>query len=186
MNAFAVGAEDGGARLVVMDMPGYGKGGREEWGVQIMKYVEKRRELKRVFVLIDALHGVKESDRQVVQMLRELVVPYQVVLSKVDRVLFDGGRVPSEGLLKGRLEGLMGRMEDIRELVKLETEEDGGSVGEVIACSAERRVEGKLLGIDALRFAMLYAAGLELKEKVKFAAPVDVVPFEEIFGKGGG
>ena len=186
MNAFAVGGEDDmQRRLVVMDMPGYGKGGREEWGVQIMKYIEKRRELKRVFVLVDALHGVKESDRQIVQMLKGLAVPYQVVLSKVDRVLFDGTRVPSDKALDGRLIVLRRRMEEIRELVRLETEEDGGSVGEVIACSAEKRAEGKLLGIDALRFAMLHAAGLELIPNVKLAAPVEVVPFEEIFGKDG-
>jgi len=47
MNAFGVGGEDGRgneARVVVLDMPGYGKGSREEWGREIMKYLVGRRE----------------------------------------------------------------------------------------------------------------------------------------------
>lgn len=183
MNAFAVGdPEDNGKnRLVVLDMPGYGKGGRAEWGTQILKYLEKRKELKRAFLLIDAEHGIKESDRQIVDLFKEHAVPYQVVLSKVDRVLFDGKRNPSPAVLEKRLLALQGKMEDVREVVQPDSEEDGGAVGEVIACSSERWVEGKRMGIDELRFAMLHAAGLELRPKAKLAAPVEVVPFEEIF-----
>jgi GTP-binding protein len=47
MNAFGVGDEDGRgneARVVVLDMPGYGKGSREEWGREILKYLVGRRE----------------------------------------------------------------------------------------------------------------------------------------------
>jgi len=47
MNAFGVGGEDGRgneARVVVLDMPGYGKGSREEWGREILKYLVGRRE----------------------------------------------------------------------------------------------------------------------------------------------
>jgi len=47
MNAFGVGGEDGrgnDGRLVVLDMPGYGKGSREEWGKEIMKYLVGRKE----------------------------------------------------------------------------------------------------------------------------------------------
>ncbi len=47
MNAFGVGGEDGRgneARVVVLDMPGYGKASREEWGREILKYLVGRRE----------------------------------------------------------------------------------------------------------------------------------------------
>lgn len=47
MNFFAVGGEDQAGnpgKLVVLDMPGYGKGSREEWGPEIMKYLVGRRQ----------------------------------------------------------------------------------------------------------------------------------------------
>ena len=47
MNFFAVGGEDGhgnSGRLAVLDMPGYGKGSREEWGNEIMKYLVGRKQ----------------------------------------------------------------------------------------------------------------------------------------------
>ena len=47
MNFFAVGGEDGHGnpgRLAVLDMPGYGKGSREEWGTEIMKYLVGRKQ----------------------------------------------------------------------------------------------------------------------------------------------
>ena len=47
MNFFAVGGEDGrgnSGRLTVLDMPGYGKGSREEWGPEIMKYLGGRKQ----------------------------------------------------------------------------------------------------------------------------------------------
>ena len=47
MNFFAVGGEDGYGnlgRLAVLDMPGYGKGSREEWGREIMKYLLGRKQ----------------------------------------------------------------------------------------------------------------------------------------------
>ena len=47
MNFFAVGGEDGmgnSGKVVVLDMPGYGKGSREEWGKEIMKYLVGRKQ----------------------------------------------------------------------------------------------------------------------------------------------
>ena len=46
MNAFAVGGKDGNSprRLVVLDMPGYGKGSREDWGTEITKYLTGRKQ----------------------------------------------------------------------------------------------------------------------------------------------
>ena len=47
MNFFAIGGEDGRGspgKLAVLDMPGYGKGSREEWGPEIMKYLVGRKQ----------------------------------------------------------------------------------------------------------------------------------------------
>lgn len=47
MNFFAVGGEDGmgnPGKVVLLDMPGYGKGSREEWGKEIMKYLVGRKQ----------------------------------------------------------------------------------------------------------------------------------------------
>jgi GTP-binding protein len=183
MNAFAVGgSEDNGKnRLVVLDMPGYGKGGRPEWGTQIMKYLEKRKLLKRTFLLIDAEHGVKRSDRQLLALIKEIGVPYQVVLSKADKIVFPGNRKPSPEALKARLSELRSTMESVKEAIQPNSEEDGRAVGEIIACSAEEWIEGKRMGIDAVRFAMLQAAGLEYRPKIALAEPVEIVSHEEIF-----
>ena len=147
-----------------------------------MKYLGKRRELKRAFLLVDAQHGVKDSDRQLLQMFKEQEISFQVILAKVDRVLFQGSRMPSEGALEARFSELRRTMESVKEVVQPDSEDDGGGVGDVISCSSEKWIEGKRLGIDAVRFAMLEAAGLQHKAKVKLASPVEIVPYDEIFG----
>jgi len=184
MNAFAVGgAEDNGRnRLVVLDMPGYGKGGRAEWGEEVLKYLGKRKQLARAFLLVDAEHGVKVSDRQLLALFREQGVPHQVVLAKVDRVLFQGSRQPSQGALETRFSELRRTVEEVKDVLQPDSEDDEGAVGELIACSSEKWVGGKRLGVDAVRFAMLQAAGLEYRPKSKLAAPTEIVSHEEVFG----
>ncbi|PMD46309.1 hypothetical protein L207DRAFT_507223 [Hyaloscypha variabilis F] len=186
MNAFAVGgSEDNGKnRLVVLDMPGYGKGGRAEWGTQIMKYLEKRKELKGTFLLVDAEHGVKKSDQQLLAMIKDIGIPYQVILSKADKIVFPRSRKPSPKALEARLSGLRRTMESVKEAVQPDSEDDGGAVGEVIACSSEKWIEGKRMGIDEVRFAMLRAANLEYRPSIRLTSPVEIVPHEEISGHG--
>jgi len=186
MNAFAVGPEDDlQKRLVVLDMPGYGKGGRSEWGVQIMKYLEKRKELKRAFLLIDAEHGVKVGDRHIISLLKQNNVPFQIVLAKADKIVFPGSRTPSPGALEARLLKLRETMDTVKQIIQPDIEEEGGAVGEIIACSSEKWIDGKRMGIDAVRFAMLRAAGLELRARITTSKPVDIVSHEELFGMRG-
>ncbi|KAJ5054824.1 uncharacterized protein L3040_001088 [Drepanopeziza brunnea f. sp. 'multigermtubi'] len=183
MNAFAVGGEDRGWPLVVLDMPGYGHGGRAEWGVQIMKYLEKRKELKRAFLLVDADHGIKETDIRTLAMFKSQKVPYQVILSKADKLMKwgtknPGGKAMEEGLL--RLDQMMRRVKDIVQ-PDLEEEDSVLAIGEIISCSSTRWMNGKERpGINAVRFAMLKAAGLEMKPKVKLSSPSKIVSFEEL------
>ncbi|KAM0167147.1 hypothetical protein ACHAQE_000779 [Botrytis cinerea] len=187
MNAFAIGghegSEDNSERLVVLDMPGYGHGGRPEWGKEIIKYLEKRKQLKRAFVLVDAEHGIKESDRVMLQMLRSQKVPHQVVLSKIDKMLFSNTKkIPSNDNLQNRMARLNKVLQETKEMIEPdpESEEADSMTGEILTCTSEK-CAGRKYGIDAVRFAMLRAAGLHIQAKVKLAKPVDIISHEELF-----
>jgi len=82
---------DLGGRLTIVDLPGYGyakapKGEVDRWNRLIRKYLKGRVGLRRLCVLIDARHGLKVSDRQVMDLLDESAVVYQIVLTKADKV----------------------------------------------------------------------------------------------------
>jgi len=55
------------------------------WTRLIRDYLKGRRELKRVFLLIDARHGIKPNDREIMTLMDEAAVSYQVVLTKADK-----------------------------------------------------------------------------------------------------
>jgi GTP-binding protein len=86
---FFEGPESAGFRLV--DMPGYGyasapKAKVASWTALIHKFLLGRGNLARVYVLIDARHGLKEVDLDVLKTLDKSAVSYQVVLTKADQV----------------------------------------------------------------------------------------------------
>jgi GTP-binding protein len=86
---FFDGPEQAGLRLV--DMPGYGyatapKAKVAAWTALIHKYLQGRSNLARVYVLIDARHGLKDVDLDVLKTLDRSAVSYQVVLTKADQV----------------------------------------------------------------------------------------------------
>jgi GTP-binding protein len=77
-------------RLYVVDMPGYGyakapKAEVEGWTRLIHDYLRGRVQLKRVMLLIDARHGIKPSDREIMTLLDQAAVSYQGVLTKADK-----------------------------------------------------------------------------------------------------
>lgn len=81
---------DLGGRMTLVDMPGYGyakvsKSLRSEWDDLIFDYLRGRPNLRCVFVLIDARHGVKSSDEDLMKMLDTAAVPYRIVLTKADK-----------------------------------------------------------------------------------------------------
>ena len=83
-----------GERLYLVDMPGYGyarasKAAIRQWTALIFEYLRGRATLARVFVLIDARHGIKPSDTEVMHQLDEAAVSYQVVFTKSDKVPAD-------------------------------------------------------------------------------------------------
>jgi GTP-binding protein len=80
-----------GDRLVLVDMPGYGyaataKSKVKAWTDLIHVFLRGRQNLARVYLLIDARHGLKPTDDAVLNTLDEAAVSYQVVLTKADRV----------------------------------------------------------------------------------------------------
>jgi GTP-binding protein len=82
-------ASKAGLRLV--DMPGYGYAAAPKfkvaaWTALIHKFLQGRGSLARVYVLVDARHGLKDVDLEVLKTLDRAAVSYQVVLTKADQV----------------------------------------------------------------------------------------------------
>ena len=89
LNYFDVGRDPLVFRLV--DMPGYGfaeapKDMVKRWRFLINDYLRGRQVLKRALVLVDARHGLKGVDRDVMKMLNDAAVSYHLVLTKSDKV----------------------------------------------------------------------------------------------------
>ncbi len=79
-----------GDQLMLVDLPGYGyakasKSEVAEWNELIRDYLRGRAPLRRVCVLIDSRHGLKPNDIELMEMLDEAAVPYQLVLTKSDK-----------------------------------------------------------------------------------------------------
>jgi GTP-binding protein len=77
--------------LNLVDMPGYGfaKAPKDKvaaWTALVSDYLKGRSTLARVFLLIDARHGLKPPDLKVMDMLDAAAVSYQVVLTKADKI----------------------------------------------------------------------------------------------------
>jgi len=78
-------------RLRIVDLPGYGyarasKTDIARWTQLTRRFLRGRAPLRRVFLLIDSRHGVKDSDIDVMAMLDEAAVTYQLILTKVDKL----------------------------------------------------------------------------------------------------
>jgi GTP-binding protein len=77
--------------MALVDMPGYGyatapKEKVDEWTKLVFDYLKGRVTLKRVYVLIDARHGIKKNDGEVLRLLDKAAVSYQIVLTKTDKI----------------------------------------------------------------------------------------------------
>lgn len=77
--------------LYLVDMPGYGfaeapKDKVAAWNKVLRAYLAGRRTLLRVFLLVDARHGLKPVDDEIMALLDGAAVSYQVVLTKVDKI----------------------------------------------------------------------------------------------------
>lgn len=75
----------------LVDLPGYGYANApikvvEKWQNLLKQYLAGRQSLRRAFVLVDARHGVKKVDTEIMSMLDSSAVTFQVVLTKLDKV----------------------------------------------------------------------------------------------------
>ncbi|HEX7876040.1 MAG TPA: ribosome biogenesis GTP-binding protein YihA/YsxC [Sphingobium sp.] len=88
LNFFDVGDP---LRFRLVDMPGYGyakapKDMVRKWRFLVNDYLRGRAKLKRTLVLIDSRHGVKDVDKDILDMLDAAAVSYRIVLTKADKV----------------------------------------------------------------------------------------------------
>ena len=82
---------DVSGRLVLVDMPGYGyaqapKDKVDRWTRLMTGFLRGRPVLRRVILLVDSRHGVKDRDREMMALLDQAAVVYQVVLTKADKL----------------------------------------------------------------------------------------------------
>ncbi|MBP7001398.1 ribosome biogenesis GTP-binding protein YihA/YsxC [Amaricoccus sp.] len=85
INYFALGAE-----RYLVDLPGYGfaeapKAVVDRWQALLRAYLAGRVTLRRAFVLVDARHGIKAVDSEILGLLDRSAVSFQVVLTKADK-----------------------------------------------------------------------------------------------------
>jgi GTP-binding protein len=79
------------ARLRLVDLPGYGfarvsRGTAQKFQDLGRAYLRGRPNLKRVYLLIDARHGLKDPDAEALDALDKAAVSYQIVLTKADKL----------------------------------------------------------------------------------------------------
>lgn len=77
-------------RLLLVDMPGlgYARAPKSEitaWNELIGAYLRGRTTLRRLCLLVDARHGLKAADRELIELLDQAAVSYQIVLTKQDK-----------------------------------------------------------------------------------------------------
>ena len=128
-----------GVPLLIVDMPGYGfarapKAKVDAWTALIKEYLRGRQLLRRVFVLIDSRHGIKPNDVEIMKMLDETAVPYQIVLTKIDKLKAGGA-------------------EKLAEITAEKLKLHPAALPDVIATSSEKRI-----GVAELRQAVLAAS----------------------------
>lgn len=78
-------------KLMLVDLPGYGyaKVSRSEvsgWSRMILNYLRGRKNLHRIFLLIDSRRGLLEKDEKLMDILDEAAISYQAVLTKSDKL----------------------------------------------------------------------------------------------------
>ena len=88
LNFFDVGEP---LRFRLVDMPGYGfarapKDMVRKWRYLVNDFLRGRAVLKRTLVLIDSRHGIKDVDREILDMLDSAAVSYRLVLTKTDKI----------------------------------------------------------------------------------------------------
>lgn len=112
-------------KLMIVDMPGYGFAEvplkiKQQWEILISSYLQNRDKLRRVFLLIDSRHGLKNNDLEIMDFLDEIGAIYQIILTKADKASFE-------------------EQEKIKVLLKEKLTKHPAAIEEVIFTSAEKK-----------------------------------------------
>ncbi|OIW25274.1 hypothetical protein CONLIGDRAFT_636339 [Coniochaeta ligniaria NRRL 30616] len=178
------------AALVLMDMPGYGQNSREEWGVEIAKYLSRRKMLRGAVLLIDAVAGVKDGDRMVLRLLRDANVRTTIVLTKADKLGYGMDREGTKGVVEvGKMcESVWDLLRDLERGTVTWTEGKGWEREIWVTGAGDPRTGG--MGVEGARFAIARMAGLVSDERevgrVVEKPAQRIVPFEELQWRGSG
>ncbi|WP_294610083.1 ribosome biogenesis GTP-binding protein YihA/YsxC [Roseovarius sp.] len=75
----------------LVDLPGYGFANApvavvQKWQALLKQYLSGRQTLRRAFVLVDARHGIKPVDEEIMSLLDSAAVTFQCVLTKTDKI----------------------------------------------------------------------------------------------------
>ncbi len=137
LNFFDVGAP---LAFRLVDMPGYGfakapKDIVKKWRFLVNDFLRGRQELKRALVLIDARHGIKDVDREILEMLDKAAVSYRMVLTKADKIKAS-------------------ELEEVTERTAVEARKRAAAHPDILVTSAEYG-----MGIPELRAAVVEAIG---------------------------
>ncbi|VBB69552.1 GTP-binding protein EngB [invertebrate metagenome] len=87
-------------RLILVDLPGYGYAAKapkaivQQWTGLVYDYLCSRPSLRRVLLLIDGRHGIKNNDHAIMCMLDRSAVSYQLILTKADKM--GPGEIPPQ------------------------------------------------------------------------------------------
>jgi GTP-binding protein len=104
INYFALGED-----RYLVDLPGYGYAEAPvavvaKWQALLKQYLSGRATLRRAFVLVDARHGIKAVDEEILTLLDRSAVTFQTVLTKVDKI----SRVEREAVIE-QVKGALGK-----------------------------------------------------------------------------
>lgn len=132
LNFFAPAEEP----LYLVDMPGYGfarapKDKVAAWTKLVRAYLRGRPTLRRVFVLADSRHGLKPPDREIMSMLDTAAVPYQIVLTKADKI-----SVPALAAVRAATEAAISKHPAAFPIVLTTSSEKGSGIEELRATLA--------------------------------------------------
>lgn len=121
--------------------------------------------LRRTFLLVDPLHGLKRSDEEILSLFRQNSISHQIILSKIDRILFLRPRKPSPAHIERNFLELDRICESMKAKIQPGIGDGPEALGEIVTCSAAATLRRKKLGINNVRWAVLAATGLSREKK---------------------
>ena len=117
---------DFAGKLYLVDLPGYGYAQAPEklvkqWQAVLKDYLRGRPNLRRVFLLIDSRHGIKKEDAEIMKLLDDSAVVYQIVLTKTDKIS-------------------AAELQKVQEKILTELKNHAAAMNEIIVTSAEKKI----------------------------------------------